>query len=192
MRSVSAEQAPGTSEGSISEHSHWPTMGNDSSRYPRSTDFNKKQPLPPGSATEAIPLQDQTAASITAELVKWFTVFGRPNILHSDKGRNFESTLLAETLKAFGVKKTHTTAYHLQGDGMFELLNSLLQLLHTYVDKQEDWKKYLHLVLFAYCSAPHSSTGCSPFFLMFGRQPSTSTFSSQFFRCNLLSLPSSC
>ena len=129
---------------------------------------------------EAIPLQDQTAASITAELVKLFTVFGQPNILHSDQGRNFESTLLAETLKAFGVKKTHTTAYHPQGDGMVERFNhSLLQLLRTYVDKQEDWEKYLRLVLFAYRSAPHSSTGCSPFLLRFGRQTSTSTFSSQ-------------
>ena len=55
------------------------------------------------------------------------------------RGWNFESTLLAETLKAFGVKKTHTTAYHLQGDGMVEWFNrSLLQLLRTYVDKQED------------------------------------------------------
>ena len=63
---------------------------------------------------------------------------------------------------------------------MVEWFNrSLLQLLCTYVDKQEDWEKYLHLVLFAYHSAPHSSTGCSPFLLMFGWQPSTSKFSSQ-------------
>ena len=40
--------------------------------------------------------------------------------LHSDQGRNFESSLLRSTPEAFGLKKTRTTAYHPQGDGMVE------------------------------------------------------------------------
>ena len=51
----------------------------------------------------------------------------------------------------------------------------LLQLLCTYVDKEEDWEKYQLLVLLAYHSAPHSYTGCSLFLLIFGCQSSTST-----------------
>ena len=83
---------------------------------------------------EAISIADQTAEMITAELVKLSSVFGLPEILHSDQGRNFESTLLQHTLDAFGVKKSCTTAYHAQGDGMVGRLNmSLLQLLHMYV-----------------------------------------------------------
>ena len=77
---------------------------------------------------------------------------------------NFESTILAGTISAFGVKKSRTTAYHPQGDGMVERFNcSLLQLLRAYVDKENDWEKYLPLVLYAYRSAIHSSTGFSPF-----------------------------
>ena len=38
---------------------------------------------------DATPLPDQTAARISAELVKLFSVFGQPEILHSDQGRNF-------------------------------------------------------------------------------------------------------
>ena len=54
---------------------------------------------------------------------------------------------------------------------MVERFNcSLLQLLRTYVDKQEDWEQYLPLVLYAYHTETHASTGCSPFMLMFGRQ----------------------
>ena len=121
---------------------------------------------------EAVPIPNQTATRITSELVKLFSAFGLPNILHSDQGRNFESTLLKQTLEAFGIRKTHTTAYHPQGDGMVERFNrSLLQLLRTYIDKQEEWEQYLPLVLYAYRSAKHSSTGVSPFLLMFGRQP---------------------
>ena len=62
-----------------------------------------------------------------------------------------------------------TTAYHPQGDGMVERFNrSVLQL---YVEKEEDWERHLNLALFAYRIAVHSSTGVSPFVMMFGRQP---------------------
>ena len=125
---------------------------------------------------EAVPLPDQTAARISAELVKLFSVYGHPEILHSDQGCNFESTIMAQTLEAFGVTKSRTTAYHPQGDGMVEGFNrSLLQLLRVYVDKHNEWEQYLPLVLYAYHTATHSSTGCSPFMLMFGRQPTMPT-----------------
>ena len=109
---------------------------------------------------EAIPLPDQTAACITGELIKLFSIYGHPEVFHSDQGRNFESSILAQTLEAFGVRKSRTTAYHPQGDGMVERFNrSLLQLLQTYVDKQDDWECYLPLVLYAYRYSVHSSTG---------------------------------
>ena len=80
--------------------------------------------------------------------------------------------MLHHTLDAFGIKKSRTTAYHPQGDGMVERFNrSLLQLLRTYVEREEDWECHLSLVLFAYRTAIHSSTGVSPFVMMFGRQP---------------------
>jgi len=120
----------------------------------------------------AIALPDQTAARITRELVKLFSEFGIPRIVHSDQGRNFESTILRQTMEAFGISKSHTTAYHPQGDGMVERLNrSLLQLLRVYVDTQEEWERYLPLVLFAYHTAVHASTGVSPFTLIFGCPP---------------------
>ena len=118
---------------------------------------------------EAIPLPDQTASRITRELVQVFTRFGLPDIIHSDQGANFESTILRQTLDAFGVNKTHTTSHHPQGDGMVERFNrTLLQMLRSYVDHRADWEQYLPLVLFAYRSATHPSTGFSPFALMYG------------------------
>ena len=41
--------------------------------------------------------------------------FGIPEQLHTDQGRNFESTLPRD--KLLGITKTHTTPYHLQSDG---------------------------------------------------------------------------
>lgn len=129
---------------------------------------------------DAIPIPDQTATRITEELIKLFSVYGQPAILHSDQGRNFESAILAQVLDAFGVHKTRTTAYHPQGDGMVERFNrSLLQLLRAYVDSQNDWERYLPLVLYAYRTSVHSSTGASPFVLMYGRDPTPVPFSTQ-------------
>ena len=117
---------------------------------------------------DARPLPDQTAIRITAELFKLFCTFGIPEIVRSDQGRNFESSIVQSTLDAFGVQKSHTTPYHTQGDGMVERLNrSLLQLLRTYVEKQEDWEQHLPLALYAYRTATHTSTGMSPFQLMY-------------------------
>ena len=75
---------------------------------------------------EAIPLPDQTAKQITYELTKIFTTLGFPEIVHSNQGRNFESTILKQTLEAFGVQKSHTTDYHPQGDEMVEWFNKFL------------------------------------------------------------------
>ena len=123
---------------------------------------------------DAIPLQNQRAVTISAEMVKVFCTYGIPDIVHSDQGQNFESTVFHQTLKAFGVEKSCTTTYHPEDDGMVERFNrSLLQLLRTYVEKEEDWEKHLPLALYAYRTAVHSSTGGSPFMLMYGREPSS-------------------
>ena len=128
---------------------------------------------------EAIPLQDQKAVTITNELIKVLSRLGIPEILHSDQGRNFESTVLAQTLNAFGLSKSRTTAYHPECDGMVERFNrTLLQLLRSYVDTEENWEQYLPLVLYVYRTSVHFSTGVSPFMMMYGRQPKQSDLSS--------------
>ena len=76
-------------------------------------------------------------------------------------------------------------------DGLVEQFNrSILQLLRAYVDKQIDWEQYLPLVLYAYRTSVHSSTGVAPFVLMFGRQLKCIDHSTAFDR--LLSSPFVC
>jgi len=126
---------------------------------------------------EVVPIPDQTAAQIVSAVTKIFCSLGIPEVLHSDQGRNFESLLLRETLKAFGTSKSHTTAYHPQGDGMVERFNrSLLQMLRSYVEVKQELEVYLPLVLYVYCTAIHSSMGYSSFELMFGKAPKPITF----------------
>ena len=58
---------------------------------------------------DAVPLPDQTASRITTALIKFFCTYGPPQIIHSDQGRNFESTIFKQVLEAFGVRKSRTT-----------------------------------------------------------------------------------
>eukprot|EP00731_Ephydatia_muelleri_P003079 Em0001g3079a len=51
---------------------------------------------------DARSLPDQTAIRITAELVKLFCTYDIPEIVHSDQGQNFESSIVQSTLDAFG------------------------------------------------------------------------------------------
>ena len=53
----------------------------------------------------------------------------------------------------------------------------LLQMLRSYVNDHAEWEQYLSLVLFAYRTAVHASTGITPFEMMFGRTPQQLPFS---------------
>ena len=67
---------------------------------------------------EAFPMPDQTPKHITNILIGLCVTIGLLRIIHSDQGCNFPSVILHQTLQAFGVTKSHTSAYHPQGDGM--------------------------------------------------------------------------
>ena len=124
---------------------------------------------------EAHPMPDQNADRIVDVLTKIFCRMGIPKELHSDQGRNFENLSIASLCNFFGVKKTHTSSYHPQGDGLVERSNRiLLDMLRSYVDREEDWEQFLPLMLYAYNTSIQSSTKTTPFALIFGRDPGLS------------------
>ncbi len=158
MHKLSAGQTIGSYKSSHDINPHWPTLGDDCCGRIGSTTLLPQQPIflvvqdYSSKWAEAFPIPDQTASRITEELVKLCSLFGLPDILHSDQGRKFESTVLQKTLEAFGIMKTRTSAYHPQCDGMVERLNrSLLQLLRTYyVDKESSPFDHGGLTLYAH------------------------------------------
>lgn len=124
--------------------------------------------------TVAIPTRDQRASTVAQVLVQeWFYKFGVPGRLHSDQGRNFESSLIHQLCSLYGVTKSRTTPYHPAGNGQCERFNRTLHnLLRTLpVSQKRDWASCLSQVLFCYNTTPHQGTGESPFLLMFGQEP---------------------
>ena len=119
---------------------------------------------------EAFAIPNQEAVTVAEEEV--FCRFSIPEQLHSDQGRQFEGKLMQEVCKLLHIKKTRTTAYHPQSDGVVERLNrTLLSMLTATVHEHPgDWDKKLRLMCMAYNTSVHQSTGFSPFFLLFGCQ----------------------
>ena len=77
--------------------------------------------------------------------------------------------------KEIHIKKTRTTPYHPQSDGMVEHFNrTLVRMLISYINNhQSDWGEHLPFLIMAYRSGEHETTGFSPTYLMLGREVST-------------------
>eukprot|EP00731_Ephydatia_muelleri_P004061 Em0002g237a len=122
---------------------------------------------------EAYPLPNMEAMTVARHLVSEFMCrFGVPEQLHSDQGRNFESGVIKGICELLQVRKTRTTPYHPQSDGMVERFNrTLLNLLSLSVSENErDWDVKLPVLLFAYRTSVHETTGVTPFSMMLGRE----------------------
>ena len=89
-----------------------------------------------------------------------------------DQGRNFESAVFKEIIDILGIKKTQTTPYHPQSDGLVERMNQTLKdvLSKLVNERQDDWDRCLPQALLVYRSTVQNSTGFSPHFSMFGRE----------------------
>jgi hypothetical protein len=74
--------------------------------------------------------------------------------------------------KQYGINRLRTTAYRPQCDGIVERVNRTLDdIIASYVSKEPTtWSDFLPSATFAYNTAVHSSTGYSPFYLMYGRE----------------------
>ena len=121
-----------------------------------------------------MPFRDQTAISAARALTReWIFRYGLMESLHSDQGRCFEGHVIAELCRMFGVNKSRTTAYHPQGNAPAERFNSTLHKLLCVLEQKEKrrWPQFLPELCWMYNSTPHSTTGFSPWFLLFGREP---------------------
>ena len=124
---------------------------------------------------EAVAIPDQTAITVARALVEEVVCrFGTPAYVHSDQGRQFEGTVYQEMCKLLGIKKTRTTPYHPESDGMVERYNkTLAKLISSFVNEEHtNWDQLLPYVMMAYRSSEHETTGFTPNYMMLGREVS--------------------
>ena len=121
---------------------------------------------------EAVALPNQEAVPVARALEDIFARHGMPSVLLMDQGSNFESKVMKSLCEMFGIEKRRTTAYHPQTDGLCERFNGILKsLLRMRVNKDKnDWDEQLPHALLAYRSSTQSSTGVTPFEMLYGRE----------------------
>ena len=122
---------------------------------------------------DAIPLKTQDAKYVASKLVnKFISIFDVPLQLHTDFGSNFESKVFQEVCSLLAIYKTRTTVRRPQSDGMVEMANRSIQnmISSCISDKQDDWDEIIPLLMLAYRSSIHETTGVSPEMMMFGRE----------------------
>ena len=116
---------------------------------------------------EAIPLHSTDAFHVAEALIGVFSRVGIPGEILTDQGSNFTSQLLTELYRML-----QATPYHPQTDGLVERFNQNLKSMLRKIATKEgrDWDKMTPFLLFAYREVPQSSTGFSPFELLYGKQ----------------------
>eukprot|EP00117_Sycon_ciliatum_P009189 scpid21588/ scgid11586/ Retrovirus-related Pol polyprotein from transposon 412; Protease; Reverse transcriptase; Endonuclease len=101
----------------------------------------------------------------------WICRYGAPCTIHSDQGPQFESRIFTQLCALYSITKTRTTPYHPQSDGMVERFNRTLQaMIASTTTNHRDWDLHLQHATLAYRTSLHSSTGFTPYRLLFGQE----------------------
>ncbi|UYV81241.1 hypothetical protein LAZ67_20000442, partial [Cordylochernes scorpioides] len=129
------------------------------------TRFAVTKALPTGEAKEA-------AKFLMEDVV---LKHGAPREIITDRGRVFQSKLIAELTNQCSSIHRFTTAYHPQTNGLTERLNkTLANMIAMYVSVgQKDWDVILPYVTIAYNTEKQDTTGFTPFKLIHGREAET-------------------
>ena len=121
---------------------------------------------------EAYPLSQATAENCAKKLYEnFFTRFGFPLILHSNRGLAFTSSIFKELCLIGQTKQTFTAPYHPTGNAVCErMIGTLTTMIRTKIqDTTHEWDTIIDTVMMAYRATPHASTKFSPNHMMLGR-----------------------
>ncbi|RDB26459.1 Transposon Ty3-G Gag-Pol polyprotein [Hypsizygus marmoreus] len=115
-----------------------------------------------------------TANGFGELFVKHFaTRFGLPASIITNRDPRWTSDFWKAIASAWKTKMALSSSHHPQHDGQTEIVNKSIEtMLRAYVSEDKhSWATWLHLLEYAYNSSLHSSTGASPFFLLYGFEP---------------------
>ena len=117
-----------------------------------------------------IPIEDEE--TVANALIEIFCIVGFPVRLHSDRGTQFTGKVLENLCKLYHVTKSHTTAYHPQGNGTVERLHQFFKhAVSSFVNSDHrNWDEVLRFLLPTYNSTMHEALGVSPSEAYLGRK----------------------
>lgn len=122
---------------------------------------------------ESYPLPSANSEYTVKAFTDLFSRHGTPTKLLTDRGSTFVGEVFETFLSDLGVHHLCSSPYHPQTNGAVERTNGVIKNMLKLVmsENREPWDQVLPWILFAYRSAVHSTTGFSPFYLLYGRDP---------------------
>jgi hypothetical protein len=123
-----------------------------------------------------VPCKDSITAEQFADLFFRTIVraHGMPKSVITDRGPQFAGKFWQHLCKLLDCRSNLSSAYHPQSDGQTERVNRVVgDMLRNYVGTEINWEPFLPLAEFAINNSVNRSTGQSPFYLIYGRHPST-------------------
>lgn len=147
--------------------------------YPRSTAGNKFIFVVTDYLTKytlLTPLKTATSPKVLQFLEdQVFMVYGVPQTIISDNGRQFISRSFQKKMREYHVKCQFTPVYHPQANPTERVNRTIKSMLTAYTSpEQKDWDKRLPQLGFCLRTAVHSATRHTPAYLNFGREPKAS------------------
>ena len=96
--------------------------------------------------------------------------FGCPLELVSDRGTHFLNDVIRNLTDIYRIKHRKTTPYNPKANGLTERANGIVgSILNKVVSAHKtDWDEKLSSAVYAYNTTKKSTTGKSPYFLVFG------------------------
>src|SRR6267154_2223616 len=122
---------------------------------------------------EGIAIRNKEAITVAKVIFEVLVArLGVPIQLLSDRGKEFECSILKELCRLLNIDKLRTTAYKPSTNGAIERMHRTMNsmLPKVVAENQRDWDEKLPMVMAAYRASPHEATGFSPNYLVFGRE----------------------
>lgn len=143
---------------------------------PRSSKGNKYLLVVTDSFTKFVllfPLRAVTSALVADRLENHvFMIFGVPEIIISDNGPEFKGAKYQKLCREYGIRLFLNARYHPQANPTERMNRTIIGMIRSYIqDNQKVWDVCIAQLGFAIRTAVNDSTGYSPSFLNFGRNP---------------------
>ena len=127
----------------------------------------------------AIPLSNRRAETVADAIYRHLICeHGIPMRILSDRGKEFMSKVVKQMCDRLGIRKIQTSGWSPWANGHVERMHRGMMAQLTCLLRQRrsgrkvtEWSFYLPAVLFALRTSVHDSTGYSPYYLVYGREP---------------------
>lgn len=112
--------------------------------------------------------------AVSSDVIKYLEeeichIFGVPEFIHSDNGKQFISEQFKIFLAKYGISHIKTAFYSPQANASERVNRSILQIIRSFIKNDHtQWDCLLSSVAFALRSSYHSSINMEPYYALFG------------------------